>query len=118
MTRNTHKIDASGEVLGRLAVKIAVLLRGKQKPGFLKYLDDGDEVEVVNAGKISFTGKKAAQKIYYRHSGYPGGLKAETLEKKFAKNPAEVLRLAVVGMLPKNRTRSKIIKRLKIKVGE
>ncbi|MDD5590245.1 MAG: uL13 family ribosomal protein, partial [Candidatus Portnoybacteria bacterium] len=85
---------------------------------FLRYLDNGDEVEVFNAGKIKFTGKKKAQKTYYRHSGYPGGFRAETLEKKFAKNPAEVLRLAIMGMLPKNRTRSKIIKRLKIRIAE
>lgn len=114
MERTIHKIDASGQILGRLATQVAVLLRGKGKPSFLRYIDSGDFVEVVNAQKIKVTGKKMKQKIYYTHSLYPGGLKTISLEKKFDKNPALVLRQAVYGMLPKNRTRNKIIRRLKI----
>lgn len=115
MEKNIYKIDASGKILGRLAAEIAVLLRGKNKPDFQRHLDGGAAVEVANAGKLKFSGKKMKQKIYYKHSGYLGGLKAEALEVKFKKNPAEVLRRAVLGMLPKNKTRAKIIKRLIIK---
>lgn len=118
MEQKIHKIDASGQILGRLAVSVAVLLRGKNKAGFLRHIDKGDEVEVFNVEKISFTGKKMEQKIYYRHSGYPGGLKEETLERKFLKDPSSVLRQAVLGMLPKNRTRAKLIKKLKIHIGD
>ncbi|MBI4708815.1 MAG: 50S ribosomal protein L13 [Candidatus Portnoybacteria bacterium] len=118
MEQKTHKIDAKDQILGRLAVKVAVLLRGKGKPAFLRYLDAGDRVEVSNIEKIKFTGKKLKQKSYWRHSGYPGGLKEESLEKVFEKDPAKVLRQAVLGMLPKNRTRAKIIKRLIIRQGE
>jgi len=114
METKIHKIDATGKILGRLATEVAVLLRGKGEPTFLKHVDSGDIVEVSGAGKLKFSGKKLRQKIYYKHSGYPGGLRKETLEKKFAKNPAEVLRLAVLGMLPKNKTRAKVIRRLKI----
>lgn len=110
----TYQIDATGKILGRLAAEIAVILRGKAKPGFLRYIDSGDAVEVANVEKIKFTGKKSQQKIYFKHSGYPGGLRAQKLEDKFKKDPASVLRQAVYGMLPKNRTRDKIIKRLKI----
>ncbi|MFH0852495.1 MAG: 50S ribosomal protein L13 [bacterium] len=114
METKIHKIDATGKILGRLAADVSVLLRGKGKPSFLKHVDAGDIVEVSGVEKLKFSGKKLRQKIYYKHSGYPGGLRKETLEKKFAKNPAEVLRLAVLGMLPKNKTRAKVIKRLKI----
>lgn len=112
MSQETHKIDASGKILGRLATQVAILLRGKNKPVFLRHKDSGDTVEVFNADKLKFTGKKLKQKIYFRHSGYPGGLTAISLEKKLSKNPAQVLRQAVLGMLPKNKTRAKIIKRL------
>ncbi len=114
MSQETHKIDASGKILGRLATQVAILLRGKNKPVFLRYKDSGDTVEVFNADKLKFTGKKLKQKIYFRHSGYPGGLTAISLEKKLSKNPAQVLRQAVLGMLPKNKTRAKIIKRLRV----
>lgn len=114
MQNKIHKIDASGQVLGRLAVQIAVLLRGKKKPAFLRHIDSGDEIEVFNAQNLKFTGKKMKQKIYYKHSGYPGGLRKRSLGEIFLQNPAAVLRQAVYGMLPKNRTRDKIIKRLKI----
>lgn len=114
METKTHEIDASGKILGRLAAEVAVLLRGKQKAGFLRHIDAGDSVEVFNVEKLKFSGKKLRQKIYYKHSGYLGGLHQEKLEDKFKKSPAQVFRLAVLGMLPKNKTRAKIIKRLKI----
>lgn len=114
MKRETHIIDAKGQPLGRLATKIAILLRGKHKPDFKPHEDKGDFVIVKNIKEIKFTGKKLKQKKYYRHSGYPGGLKEISLEKLFRERPAEVLKKAVWGMLPKNRLRKKIIKRLKI----
>ena len=113
MQRQTHIIDATGKVLGRLASEIAVLLRGKHKPDFVPYKDQGDFVKIKNTDKLKFTGKKFANKKYYHHSGYPGGLKAITLEKLFYKNPEEVLRKAVWGMLPKNKLRKEQIKRLR-----
>ena len=115
MRRQTHIIDATSKVLGRLASEIAVLLRGKHKPNFVPYQDVGDFVVVKNIDKIRITGKKMEKKKYYRHTGYLGGLKVTSLEKLFAKNPAEVLKRAVWGMLPRNKLRSKQIKRLKIK---
>jgi len=114
MERKNHTIDAADKVLGRLATQIALLLRGKNKPSFQPYLDEGDSVVVKNAAKIKVTGKKADQKKYYRHSGYMGGLKETPFKKIFEKDPAWVLRKAVYGMLPKNKLRDKMIKRLKI----
>jgi large subunit ribosomal protein L13 len=116
MKRETHTIDATGKVLGRLATEIAVLLRGKHKPDFVPYKDMGDFVIVENLNKLKFTGKKFEQKKYYRHSGYLGGLKEIPLKKLFAERPTEVLRKAVYRMLPKNKLRVKMIKRLKIKL--
>lgn len=113
MERKTHTIDATDKVLGRLAAEIAVLLRGKQKPDFAPHKDIGDFVVVKNLDKLKFTGKKIEQKKYYRHSGYLGGLKSAPL-KTLLKNPADVLWEAVFGMLPKNRLRAKMIKRLKV----
>jgi large subunit ribosomal protein L13 len=112
--KKEYKIDATGKVLGRLATEIAVLLRGKNTASWLPYITPQNQVIVFNVEKIKFTGKKLKQKMYYRHSGYPGGLKEESLEKLFARDSREVLKLAVYGMLPKNRTRDKIIKNLKI----
>ena len=114
MQRNTHTIDATNKVLGRLATEIAVLLRGKDKPDFAPNKDMGDFVTVKNFSKIKITGKKFEQKIYYRHTGYLGGLKGVPLKKLFEKDPAEVLKKAVFGMLPKNKLRAKQIKRLRI----
>jgi len=114
MERKAHTIDAAGRILGRLASEIAVLLRGKDKTDFAPYKDIGDIVIVKNIDKLKFTGKKMEQKKYYRHSGYPGGLKEISLGKLFEKNPAEVLKKAVWGMLPKNKLRAKMIKRLKV----
>lgn len=113
MERQTHTIDATGKILGRLAVEIAVLLRGKNKTNFAPYKDIGDFVVIKNAGKIIISGQKLEQKKYYRHSGYPGGLKEISMKSVFEKNPSEVLRKAVLGMLPKNRLRDPMIKRLK-----
>jgi large subunit ribosomal protein L13 len=112
--RKTHTIDAGGKVLGRLATQIAVLLRGKHKPTFVPYKDEGDFVVVKDIKNIKITGKKLEQKKYYRHSGYPGGFKEIAMKKLFAEKPAEVLKKAVWGMLPKNKLRKEMIKRLKI----
>jgi len=113
MKRETHTIDATGKVLGRLATQIAVLLRGKHKPNFVPYQDIGDFVIVKNVAKLKITGKKMEQKKYYHHSGFLGGLKEVPLKNLFKTAPDEVLRKAVFGMLPKNKLRIKQIKRLK-----
>ena len=113
MERNTHTIDATEKVLGRLAAEIAVLLRGKHMPSFVPYLDNGDFVSVKNIRKLRISGKKLEKKKLFHHSGYLGGLKECALGKLFSQNPAEVLRRAVLGMLPKNKLQAKIIKRLK-----
>jgi large subunit ribosomal protein L13 len=113
MERQKHKIDATDKSPGRIASKIAILLRGKNKPSFEPHKDMGDVVIVENVDKMKLTGKKREQKKYYSHSGYPGGLKETVLEDLMDKNPEEVLRRAVSGMLPKNKLRAKQIKRLK-----
>jgi len=114
MERKTYTIDAKGEILGRLAVKIAILLRGKNKPNFAPNKDGGDFVVIKNVDKIILTGKKMENKIYYHYSGYPGGLKKVPFKKLFEINPGEVFKKAVFGMLPKNKLKSIQIKRLKI----
>lgn len=114
MKRETRTIDASGRILGRLASEVATLLRGKHRPNFLPYLDTGDFVVVKNVSKLKITGKKMEEKKYFRHSGYLGGVRELPLKKLFQERPAEVLRRAVLGMLPKNKLRAKMIKRLKI----
>ncbi len=114
--RQQHILDATDVPLGRLASRIAMLLRGKNKADFVPYLDQGDIVVVENVKKIKFTGNKLANKIYYRHSQYPGGLKATKLKDFINKHGhAEVLRKAVYGMLPANKLRSGMMKRLIIK---
>lgn len=110
-------IDATGLTLGRLATQIAELLRGKSKPEFTPHVDTGDFVVVINAEKIAVTGNKRAEKMYYRHSGYPGGLKERTLEEMLERRPEEVLRKAVKGMLPKNRLARKQLTKLKVYAG-
>ena len=115
MERNTHKINAEKKILGRLASSITVLLRGKNKPGYSPNKDMGDFVVVENVSKIEMTGNKIHQKKYYRHTGYLGGLKQESYQKQEEKKPGEALKKAVYGMLPKNKLRSQMIKRLKIK---
>lgn len=114
MDRQTHTIDATNRPLGRLAGQIAILLRGKQKPDFAPYKDTGDFVNVKNIKKIKLTGKKLEQKVYFRHSGYLGSLKETPLKTLFKKSPGEVLRKAVFGMLPSNKLRAKMLKRLKV----
>lgn len=108
------KIDATDKILGRLASEIAKILQGKNKPDFRPEKSGEEIVEVINVNKIKFTGKKFKKKIYYHHSGYPGGLKKITLEELFKKDPKEVLKRAVFGMLPKNKLRKERIKRLRI----
>jgi large subunit ribosomal protein L13 len=110
-------VDATGQTLGRLATQIADVLRGKRKPAYTPHIDTGDFVVVVNAEKISVTGNKLHAKRYYRHSGYPGGLRSRTLEEMLARRPEEVLRLAVKGMLPRNRLARKQLTKLKIYAG-
>lgn len=116
--RDWRVIDASGEILGRMAADVARLLMGKHKPTFSRHLDTGDYVVVINAAKIRVTGNKLKDKIYYRHSGYPGGLKEVTLERMLKKNPARVIEHAVKGMLPKNRLGAQMFKKLKVYAGE
>jgi len=116
MTKQT--IDATNKILGHLAVEAANLLRGKNKPGFLPYLDKGDRVTITNTDKIKVTGRKMKQKIYYRHSGYPGGLKEFRLEEMMERDSRQVVRKAVYRMLPKNKLRKKMIKKLELYKGE
>lgn len=110
-------VDADGQILGRLASRVASILRGKHKPQFTPHLDLGDYVVVVNAEKIAVTGQRLTQKMYYRHSGYPGGLREQTLEEVLAKTPDRVVRLAVKGMLPRNRLGRQVFRKLKVYAG-
>ena len=116
--REWHVIDASGKVLGRLATQVAILLMGKHKPIFSPNLDTGDFVVVINAEKVRVTGNKAKQKLYYRHSGYPGGLKSISLEKMMQTHPTRVIQYAVKGMLPHTRLGASMIKKLKVYAGD
>lgn len=110
----THTIDAKGKSPGRLAASISTLLQGKHKPGYVPYKISGDVVKVQNIRDMRITGRKEVQKMYYRHSGYLGNLKQESLGKLYDRKPDEVLKKAVMGMLPKNKLRKEWIKRLKI----
>lgn len=112
--RQVHTIDASGKILGRLAGEVAKLLMGKNKPGFVSYLDIGDMVVVTNASKVTVTGKKTKDKIYSRHSGYPGGLKQESFDKMIIRKPEYIIEHAVKGMLPSNKLGKQMIKKLKV----
>ena len=112
--REWFVIDATGMTLGRLATQIATVLKGKHKPIYSPHMDTGDFVIVVNAHKVRVTGRKLDQKIYYRHSGYPGGLKEISLRDQLDRHPDRVIRLAVRGMLPKNRLGRQMIKKLKV----
>ena len=116
--RKWYVIDASDKVVGRLATKIATILRGKHKPVFTPHVDTGDFVVVVNAEKVKFTGNKLDKKFYYRHTGYIGGIKEISAKDLLQKKPEEIIRLAVKGMLPKGRLGRKLIKKLKIYRGE
>ena len=112
-----HVIDATDVVLGRLASQVATLLRGKHKPSFARHLDTGDFVIVVNAAKVAVTRGREDKKVYYRHSGYPGGLKEETLRQALAKHPERVIERAVKGMLPHNHLGADMLRRLKVYAG-
>jgi large subunit ribosomal protein L13 len=115
--RNWLLVDAEGQTLGRLATQIADALRGKRKPTYTPHVDVGDFVVVVNAEKIAVTGQKRHEKLYHRHSGYPGGLKTRTLNDMLERRPEEVIRLAVRGMLPRNRLARKQLTKLKVYAG-
>ncbi len=112
--RRWYIVDADGKVLGRLASEVAKVLRGKHKPSFSPHLDGGDFIIVVNARGVKLTGKKLEKKVYYRHSEYPGGIRLTTAEKMLGSKPESLFRLAVKGMLPKNRLGRKLITRLKV----
>lgn len=115
--RAWHVLDAEGVVLGRLATEAATLLRGKHKPIWAPHVDVGDHVVVINAAKLDISPRKLRDKVYHRHSGYPGGLRTESLEHLLARDPERVVRLAVRGMLPKGRLGRKVLKKLKIYAG-
>jgi large subunit ribosomal protein L13 len=117
IAREWYLVDAEGQTLGRLATRIADQLRGKGKPQYTPHVDTGDFVVVVNAEKIAVTGNKLDDKMYYRHSGYPGGLKERPLREQLARRPEEVLRIAVKGMLPRNRLSRQQLTKLKIYAG-
>ena len=115
--REWHEVDAKGEILGRVSTKIANLLMGKGKPTFSRHMDSGDNVVVINAEKIVLTGKKATQKVYRGHSGYPGGFKEKSFEKVFKEHPERIIEHAVAGMIPDNRLKDPRMLRLKVLVG-
>jgi large subunit ribosomal protein L13 len=117
IAREWYLVDADGLTLGRLATLIADTLRGKRKPQYTPHVDTGDFVIVVNAEKIATTGNKLDQKRYYRHSGYPGGLKTRTLREQLDRRPTEVIRVAVKGMLPKNKLARRQLMKLKVYAG-
>ena len=112
-----YLVNAEGKVLGRLAAELVKILKGKNKPTYTPHLDTGDFVIVVNAEKVALTGKKMKDKIYYHHTGYPGGIKEINAEKLLAKKPTEMIRIAVKGMLPKNSLGRQMIRKLKIYAG-
>ena len=116
--REWHIIDASDKILGRFASQVASLLMGKHKPIFTRNLDTGDFVVVINADKIRVTGNKTKQKLYYRHSGYPGGIKSISLEKLMQTNPTMVIEHAVKGMLPHTRLGASMMKKLRVYAGD
>jgi large subunit ribosomal protein L13 len=117
VTRSWRVVDADGATLGRLATEVAAILRGKHKTMFSPHLDTGDPVIVVNAAKVRVTGNKLKAKNYVRHSGYPGGLRTETLEQLLARRPEEVIRRAVRGMLPRNRLGEQMSRKLHVYAG-
>lgn len=118
ITRDWHVVDLKNKILGRESTHIAQLLMGKSKPYFVRHLDVGDYVVVVNASKVKLTGKKEEQKIYYRVSGYPGGMTKETVKEKRVRKPEDIIMYAVRGMLPQNRLRDRMLRRLKVFSGE
>lgn len=117
ITRSWYLVDARGQVLGRMSTSIAKILQGKHRAYYTPYWDMGDYVVVVNAKDVAVTGKKEKQKIYYRHSGFPGGLKKESLEGLRKRRPTEIIKRAVVGMMPKNRLAKQMMKKLFVYAG-
>src|SRR5512139_2704038 len=117
LDRKWYLVNADGKVLGRLSTELAKILKGKNKPTYTPHLDTGDFVIVVNAGKVTLTGKKLKDKIYYHHTGYPGGIKEMTAEKLLAKKPTEMIRIAVKGMLPKTSLGRQMLRKLKVYAG-
>lgn len=115
--RKWHLIDASGKTVGRLATHAASLLMGKNKPSYTPFLDVGDHVVIINAEKVVFTGTKLKDKVYYHHTGYPGGIKGVTAEKQLQRHPERILESAIKGMLPKNKLGRKMAKKLKVYAG-
>jgi len=113
--RQKITVDATGRAPGRVATEVAMLLRGKNRPDFEPHIDGGNFVTVINAGEVKFTGNKLVQKDYYHHTMYPGGLRRTPMKKVFDNDPTEIIRRAVVGMLPKNKLRNEMMKRLTIK---
>jgi large subunit ribosomal protein L13 len=118
LKRAWYVLDAENAVLGRLASKAAKLLMGKHKPGYTPFLDTGDHVIVLNAGKVRLTGRKEEQKLYRRHSGYPGGLKEESAAKLRARRPVKMVEEAIAGMLPKSKLGKHMIRKLKVYAGD
>jgi len=117
VNKQWYVVDAEGEILGRLAAKVAYVLRGKHKPEYTPHVDCGDNVIIINAEKVVLTGKKLTDKEYIRHSGYPGGQKVETPAEMLEKHPERIIEHAVKGMLPKNRLGSELFRNLKVYVG-
>ena len=117
VNKQWYVVDAEGEILGRLAAKVAYVLRGKHKPDYTPHVDCGDNVIIINAEKVVLTGKKLTDKEYIRHSGYPGGQKVETPAEMLEKHPERIIEHAVKGMLPKNRLGSELFRNLKVYVG-
>ena len=113
--RTIHEIDAAGQSVGRVATKVALLLKGKNKATYTPHIDAGDFVTIINASKVKFTGKKLVQKDYYHHTMHPGGLKRTPMKKVFDANPGNVMKRAIMGMLPKNKLREGMMKRLIVK---
>ena len=116
--RDWYVVDAAGQTLGRLATEIASRLRGKHKPEYTPFLDTGDYVIVINASKVKVTGNKAHDKMYYHHTGFPGGIKSESFEKLLARKPEDVIETAVRGMLPKGPLGRAMFRKLKVYAGE
>ena len=117
VVRQWYLVNAEGRILGRLATQLAMILRGKKKPIYTPHVDTGDFVVVVNANKVTLTGKKMKDKVYYHHSGHPGGIKVTSAEKLLARKPTELIRLAVKGMLPKNSLGRQMLTKLKVYAG-
>jgi large subunit ribosomal protein L13 len=118
VVRKWYVVDAAGKTLGRIAVKAATVLRGKNKPVYTPHQEIGDYVIIVNAGKVAVTGRKRTEKFYYRYSGFPGGMKTESFEKVIARKPVFPLETAIRGMLPKNRLGRKLFKNVKVYAGD